>query len=139
MAKTLIFRNDTTSGLAAQAGSLAELFVDITKKTVVVMDGSTPGGFPLATQSDLSSVSSNAFIAATTKATTTSLGIVRADGTSILVTSGVISANVRGDNTSIVVNSGIIQAATSSNGYGTRTISTGTPSGGNPGDIWYQV
>ena len=64
---------------------------------------------------------------------------VRADGTSILVTSGVISANVRGDNTSIVVNSGIIQAATSSNGYGTRTISTGTPSGGNPGDIWYQV
>ena len=121
MAKTLIFRNDTTTGLSTQAGSLAELFVDTTKKTVVVMDGSTLGGFPLATQSDLNNVSSNAFIAATTKATTTSFGIVRADGTSINVGAGVLFA------------------AVSSNGFGVRTISTSGPVGGNDGDIWYQV
>ena len=28
---------------------------------------------------------------------------------------------------------------TTSNGFGTRTVSTSTPSGGNDGDIWYQV
>lgn len=32
-----------------------------------------------------------------------------------------------------------ISIASTSNGYGTRTISTSTPSGGNDGDIWYQV
>ena len=29
--------------------------------------------------------------------------------------------------------------ATTINGYGTRTVSTGTPSGGSDGDIWYKV
>ena len=29
--------------------------------------------------------------------------------------------------------------ASTSNGHGTRTVSTSTPSGGNDGDIWYQV
>jgi hypothetical protein len=33
--------------LATQTGAVAELFVDTTKDTVVVMDGSTQGGFPL--------------------------------------------------------------------------------------------
>ena len=32
-----------------------------------------------------------------------------------------------------------ISIATNSNGYGTRTISTGAPTGGSNGDIWYQV
>ena len=29
--------------------------------------------------------------------------------------------------------------ATNSNGYGTRYVSTSAPSGGNNGDIWYQI
>jgi hypothetical protein len=53
MATTLQFRRGTTSELATQAGAAAELFVDTTKDTVVVMDGSTQGGFPLAKESDL--------------------------------------------------------------------------------------
>ncbi len=32
-----------------------------------------------------------------------------------------------------------ISIATNSNGYGTRYVSTGAPTGGNNGDIWYQV
>ena len=32
-----------------------------------------------------------------------------------------------------------ITIATNSNGYGTRYVSTGAPSGGNNGDIWYQI
>ena len=55
MAKTLQFRRGTTSELSSQTGAVGELFVDTTKDTVVVMDGSTAGGFPLATESSLSS------------------------------------------------------------------------------------
>ena len=38
--------------------------------------------------------------------------------------------------------SGTIPAAryaTTANAYGTRTVSTGDPSGGSDGDIWYKV
>jgi len=33
----------------------------------------------------------------------------------------------------------ILSIATNSNGFGVRTVSTGAPTGGNNGDIWYQV
>lgn len=55
MPKTLQFRRGTTSELSTEAGAVGELFVDTTKKTVVVMDGSTAGGTPLAKESALSS------------------------------------------------------------------------------------
>lgn len=140
MAKTLIFRNATTTGLASVVGTLAELWVDTTLKTVVVMDGVTSGGTTLARNADLVTVSSNAYIAATTKATSSTFGIVRADGTSVLVTGGVISiATVQTDGTSISSVAGILKIATSSNGFGIRTISTSTPTGGSNGDIWLQV
>ena len=47
MAKTLQFRRDTTSNLSSVSGAVGELFVDLDKDTLVVMDGSTAGGFPL--------------------------------------------------------------------------------------------
>jgi hypothetical protein len=46
MAKTVQFRRDTTANLAAETGAPGELFVDTSKNVVVVMDGSTAGGFP---------------------------------------------------------------------------------------------
>ena len=48
MAKTLQHRRDTTSNLASVTGAAGEIFIDTTKNTVVVMDGSTAGGYPLA-------------------------------------------------------------------------------------------
>lgn len=53
MPKTLQLRRDTTSNLASVTGAEGELFVDLTKDTVVVMDGSTTGGFPLAKYTDV--------------------------------------------------------------------------------------
>lgn len=50
MATTLQFRRGTTAELAAITGAEAELFVDTDKGTVVVMDGATAGGIPLATE-----------------------------------------------------------------------------------------
>jgi len=133
MAKTLIFRNATTTGLASVVGTLAELWVDTTLKTVVVMDGVTSGGTTLARNADvqnlssitatnIANVSSAAFIAATTLATSSVQGIIRVDGTSITT-----------------VTAGVIAIAVSSNGYGIRTVSTSAPTGGNNGDIWLQV
>jgi hypothetical protein len=54
MAKTLQFRRATTGNLASVTGAVGEIFIDTTKDTVVVMDGSTAGGFPLATEASLS-------------------------------------------------------------------------------------
>jgi hypothetical protein len=84
-------------------------------------------------------------------------GIVRPDGTSVLVTGGVISVatipvatsstagTVRPDGTSVVVTSGVISIsiAAGTNGYGARTVqssASGVPSNssGNNGDIIYQ-
>lgn len=101
MAKTLIFRNATTTGLASVVGTLAELWVDTTLNTVVVMDGVTNGGTTLARNADLNNVSSNlnSLSSNTWRAATTAvLGLVKTDGTGILVTAGTISVgrvNVR--------------------------------------------
>ena len=53
MAKTLQHRRDTTTNLASEAGAIGEFFMDTTKNTLVVMDGSTNGGHPLALESAL--------------------------------------------------------------------------------------
>jgi len=44
MPKTLQFRRGTTAELSTVCGSVAELFIDTSKNTVVLMDGSTAGG-----------------------------------------------------------------------------------------------
>ena len=87
-----------------------------------------------------------------TQATSSNYGAVRPDNTSIIVNGGVLTATLqvvtatttqagvsRPDNTSIVVTSGVISIATSSNGFGVRTISTSAPSGGSNGDLWLQI
>jgi hypothetical protein len=122
MAKTLIFRNGPTTSLASVIGAQAELFVDTTLNTVVVMDGVNSGGTTLARNADVLNVSSNAFTAATTKATSSIFGIIRVDGTSL-----------------VTVAAGVVAIAVSSNGYGVRTVSASAPSGGADGDVWYQV
>lgn len=53
MAQILQHRRDTTAGLQNESGSIGEIIIDTTKNTVVVMDGVTDGGFPLAKESDI--------------------------------------------------------------------------------------
>lgn len=52
---------------------------------------------------------------------------VTVTGTGGLTGGGALSSNLT------------LSIASGSNGYGTRTVSTATPSGGSDGDIWYQV
>ena len=82
MAKIVKHRRGTTAELSGVVGDVGEIFIDTTKRTVVVMDPTIPGGVPLATEAAIAS-----------GATTTSLGTVRVDGTSVLVTAGLISVN----------------------------------------------
>jgi hypothetical protein len=53
MAKVLQHRRDTTANLSSVSGAIGEFFMDTTKNTLVVMDGSTNGGHALALESDL--------------------------------------------------------------------------------------
>jgi hypothetical protein len=82
MAKIVKHRRGTTAELSGVVGDVGEIFIDTIKRTVVVMDPTIPGGVPLATEAAIAS-----------GATTTSLGTVRVDGTSVLVTAGLISVN----------------------------------------------
>lgn len=52
-------RKGTTADMAVFTGALAEITVDTTKKTAVVHDGATPGGFPLARASDVAATNAN--------------------------------------------------------------------------------
>jgi hypothetical protein len=90
-------RRGTTTEHATFTGLVGESTIDTTKHTVVVHDGSTQGGFPL--QKELSSGQNiktingvsllNAgditLLTAIPAATTTALGGVKVDGTSIIV------------------------------------------------------
>lgn len=55
MATTLQLRRYNTATIASTTGADGEVFVDTTKKTLVVQDGSTAGGTPLATETFVTS------------------------------------------------------------------------------------
>ena len=55
MATTLQLRRYTTAGLSGLTGADGEIFIDTSKKTVVVQDGATAGGIPLATETFVTS------------------------------------------------------------------------------------
>lgn len=149
MAKTLIFRNATTTGLASVVGTLAELWVDTTLKTVVVMDGVTSGGTTLARNADvqtlssvtatnLATVSSTSFTNFTTLSSNTTSSIAFLSSVAATRATSSTFGIMRTDGTSLLAVAGLVIPAVSSNGFGARTISTGDPSGGNDGDIWYK-
>lgn len=55
-------RRGTTAQHSTFTGLLAELTVDTDKKTVVVHDGTTAGGIPLAKESSLTEAGFNPFL-----------------------------------------------------------------------------
>jgi hypothetical protein len=55
MATTLQLRRYSTAGLSGLTGADGEIFIDTSKKTVVVQDGTTAGGSPLATETFVTS------------------------------------------------------------------------------------
>ena len=110
MSKTLQFRRGSTTLINTLSGADGELFVDTSKATVVVMNGVVLGGSPLATETFVTSALARV-------ATSATLGTVRIDTTSIVISSGTISVPVattavtgilRPDGTSVVVSSGVI-------------------------------
>lgn len=55
MATQVQLRRGNTSQTSTFTGAVAEVTVDTDKKTLVVHDGTTAGGIPLATQANVSS------------------------------------------------------------------------------------
>jgi hypothetical protein len=100
MPRIIQFRRGTTSGLSTVLGAAGEIFVDTSLVTVVVHNGVTTGGTTLARNADVqtlssTTVSSIAYLSsvAAALATSSTAGNVIPNGTSILVTSGVVSVN----------------------------------------------
>lgn len=74
MSTQVRLRGGTTAEHSSFTGAEREVTVDTTLDTLVVHDGSTAGGVPLAKASQLSGSSSQAFSASTVNATTVDLG-----------------------------------------------------------------
>lgn len=58
MSKQVQFRRGTTSQHSSFTGAAGEVTVDTDKDVVVVHDGSTAGGVPMATETDLNTKAS---------------------------------------------------------------------------------
>jgi hypothetical protein len=104
MPTTLRHKRGTTAELSAQTGTIGEIAIDTSKKTVVVFDGTTLGGIPLA-GSAIATTSAAGLMSSADKtkldgisdytlpqATNTTLGGVIVDGSTITASNGVISA-----------------------------------------------
>lgn len=89
----------------------------------------------IATKADIASPAFTGTPTALTAATTTNT-------TQLATTAFVqqeITANLATAGAGISITDNEISIASTSNGFGVRTISTSTPTGGSSGDIWYRV
>jgi len=88
MSKLLRLRGGTTSEHSTFTGALREVTVDTTKDTLVVHDGSTAGGFALATATDVATALPKSGGAMTGAITTNSTF----DGVDIATRDGILSS-----------------------------------------------
>jgi hypothetical protein len=97
MATTLQLRRYNTATIAGTTGADGEVFVDTTKRTLVVQDGSTAGGFPMATEtfvtSGLASLQTTVSAALVNYAISSNLNRIAFAGLSSVGTSIIPSAN----------------------------------------------
>ena len=92
------FRRGTTTEHSSFTGLLGEVTVDTTKKTVVVHDGSTSGGFALALESAATSSTTGSFSSNVTVGGTLAVTSTSTFGGDITVTGDIIpSANITYD------------------------------------------
>ena len=83
------------------------------------------------TKADVNGDAAESFSASTATAGTNT--------TQVATTAFVGTAITNAAGTGLTYNSGALDISSTSNGYGTRTVSTSAPSGGSDGDIWYKV
>jgi hypothetical protein len=104
-------RRGTTANHSTFTGAAGEVTVDTTKKTVVVHDGATAGGFPLATETGLvlkSNSASPTFTGTVSGITAAMVGAPSGSGAS--------SGTNTGDQTNIPGNAGTATTATNQSG-----------------------
>jgi len=85
----------------------------------------------VATKADINGDATESFSATT--------AVSGANTTQVATTAFVTTAITNAAGTGLTHNSGALDISSTSNGYGTRTVSTSAPSGGDNGDIWYKV
>ena len=138
MTRIVQHRRGTTTSLSTILGAPGELFVDTSLVTVVVHDGVTTGGVTLARNADVQTLSSTTATNFTSFQSSTTSSIAYLSSVAATKATSSVFGVMRTDGTSLLAVAGLVIPAVSSNGFGARTISTGAPTGGNDGDIWYK-
>ena len=98
MSTQVQIRKGNTAQTASFTGALAELTVDTDKKVVVVHDGSTAGGVPLARESTLSLAynhANGAFDKANTATTTADAAFAKANSANVIAQSAFDNSNTK--------------------------------------------
>jgi len=96
MSTQVQFRRGNTAQTSTFTGAVAEITVDTDKETIVVHDGSTAGGFPLARESALSAnlaFTQAAFNLANTANITAEAGFAKANSSNVLAQAAFNKAN----------------------------------------------
>ena len=108
MSKTLQFRRYITANVLANTASAGELFVDTTQNTISVGDGTTPGGWYLATQYQLNANVTYLSGVNTTQNTNISLlqaGLNTANANTVYLAGALNSANtIKANNSGYLAN-----------------------------------
>jgi len=97
MAKRLQLRGGTTSQHSTFTGALREVTVDTDKDTLVVHDGATAGGFPLATSTNLTTLSATNLTSGTVPDARLSSSVATLTGTQTLTNKTLTSPKINED------------------------------------------
>ena len=97
MAKLLQLRGGTTSQHSTFTGSLREVTVDTDKDTLVVHDGATAGGIPLATSTNLTTLSATNLTSGTVPDARLSSSVATLTGTQTLTNKTLTSPKINED------------------------------------------
>ncbi|MDY7579348.1 hypothetical protein RGU70_13600 [Herbaspirillum sp. RTI4] len=142
MSSALKLRRDTSANIAVATGAAGEVFVDTTKNTLVVNDGATTGGFPLARVSDVQTgLLNTATTGGTVNALTATLPTVNAtaltNGQQIML----ISSGANTSNAALVLTLGATVQASKSilKGSGQQLAPGDTGTAGYPMGLVYSA
>ncbi len=130
MSKVLQFRRDTTSGISTVTGAAGELFVDLSKDTLVVMDGTTQGGQALQKELVESSNITVGIITATSiESSNITVGIITATSINVPPVPITFSPAIGATDVALASNIIITFNGTVAKGTGNITLRSGSAGG----------
>jgi len=125
MPRIIQFRRGTTTGLASVLGAAGEIFVDTSLVTVVVHNGVTTGGTTLARNADVQTLSSTTATNIATLSSNTVSSIAYLSSVAAALATSSTVGNVRPDNSSLTISGGVMSVLTPTTYFTSYTTGSG--------------